>query len=434
MAGLLSYQLTPQANTGQFLGDALSSLGAGLLAYGQGGNARNNAGLIGLQALQDASSKRQDQAYRALQTQSLTQQMALQQQAAERQQQLIDQANQQREAYKGLLGGQPIQGPTQSGAPLNMKSPVNPMLANLPAGVQATLPLMDPEQGTSLIAQLATQKPQAPTTVGGMQYDPAQKKFVPIPGYTEQAQAIAAAGRAPQQLPSDIQEYQYAKSQGYNGSYVDYVKMRGQANQPTFSPVIDTNGNIVGQKDNSSGKVEPYPQGPSKAPTEVQAKSGGFFERMQNSEKIIQNLGNTGTSRTQDMLDQVPIIGNSLISGDKQQLDQAERDFINAQLRQESGAAISPSEFDNARKQYFPQPGDTLQTIQQKQQNRAIAIQAMNKNAGVAYFNQGTGSSPKATSSQATAGAPVSGAKKAPDGNWYIPDPNRPGKYLQVVQ
>ena len=26
----------------------------------------------------------------------------------------------------------------------------------------------------------------------------------------------------------------------------------------------------------------------------------------------------------------------------------------------------------------------------------------------------------------------VSGAKQAPDGNWYVPDPNRPGKYLRV--
>ena len=27
---------------------------------------------------------------------------------------------------------------------------------------------------------------------------------------------------------------------------------------------------------------------------------------------------------------------------------------------------------------------------------------------------------------------PAPGAKQAPDGNWYVPDPTRPGKYLQV--
>ena len=33
-----------------------------------------------------------------------------------------------------------------------------------------------------------------------------------------------------------------------------------------------------------------------------------------------------------------------------------------------------------------------------------------------------------------TPAPPVSGAKQAADGNFYIPDPSRPGKYLQVVQ
>jgi hypothetical protein len=28
--------------------------------------------------------------------------------------------------------------------------------------------------------------------------------------------------------------------------------------------------------------------------------------------------------------------------------------------------------------------------------------------------------------------SPVEGARKAPDGQWYLPDPNRPGKYLRV--
>src|ERR1700744_6595785 len=164
MVGYLTPPGQPQTgfNLGQFGGDALSALGAGLLAYSGGGAARQNAGLVALQALHDAQQGRQEQAYRALQTQSMQQQMALQQQQADRQQQAIDQANQQRQKYLSLLGGQPIQGPTQSGAPLDMKSPVNPVLANLPAGVQATLPLMDPDQGINLLTQLATRKPQIP--------------------------------------------------------------------------------------------------------------------------------------------------------------------------------------------------------------------------------------------------------------------------------
>jgi hypothetical protein len=33
---------------------------------------------------------------------------------------------------------------------------------------------------------------------------------------------------------------------------------------------------------------------------------------------------------------------------------------------------------------------------------------------------------------QQNAAPPVQGARQAPDGNWYVPDPNRPGKYLMV--
>jgi hypothetical protein len=36
------------------------------------------------------------------------------------------------------------------------------------------------------------------------------------------------------------------------------------------------------------------------------------------------------------------------------------------------------------------------------------------------------------TTGKTVAAPPVPGAKQAPDGNFYVPDPNRPGKYLQV--
>jgi hypothetical protein len=57
-------------------------------------------------------------------------------------------------------------------------------------------------------------------------------------------------------------------------------------------------------------------------------------------------------------------------SDEYKQIEQAQRDFVNAVLREESGAAISESEFENAIKQYFPQPGDTAEVVKQKQINR----------------------------------------------------------------
>ena len=54
-------------------------------------------------------------------------------------------------------------------------------------------------------------------------------------------------------------------------------------------------------------------------------------------------------------------------------------------LRRESGAAISPAEFENARRQYLPQPGDTPQTLAQKRQNRLQVGVTLKSEAGRAY-------------------------------------------------
>src|SRR5574340_208746 len=78
------------------------------------------------------------------------------------------------------------------------------------------------------------------------------------------------------------------------------------------------------------------------------------------------------------------LIGNKLLSESGQKAEQAQRDFVNAVLRQESGAVISEPEFRNAQKQYFPQPGDTKGTLQQKRENRARAIHALDVMSGPA--------------------------------------------------
>jgi hypothetical protein len=65
---------------------------------------------------------------------------------------------------------------------------------------------------------------------------------------------------------------------------------------------------------------------------------------------------------------------NAMLSDNSQRAEQAQRDFVNAILRRESGAAVSETEFDNARKQYFPQPGDSRVLKEQKAANRKLAM------------------------------------------------------------
>ena len=68
-----------------------------------------------------------------------------------------------------------------------------------------------------------------------------------------------------------------------------------------------------------------------------------------------------------------------------QQYLAAKMNFITAVLRKESGAAISATEFETEDMKYFPQPGESAATIEQKRLARKTAIDAMKAQSGGAF-------------------------------------------------
>jgi hypothetical protein len=115
-----------------------------------------------------------------------------------------------------------------------------------------------------------------------------------------------------------------------------------------------------------------------------QSKAAGYADRIREALPVIDKFSSAGTDITQKALSSIPG-GNFLVSPEYQQLDQAKRNFVNAILRRESGAVISDSEFANADKQYFPQPGDSQEVLSQKKRNREDAITSLTRSAGPAY-------------------------------------------------
>lgn len=145
--------------------------------------------------------------------------------------------------------------------------------------------------------------------------------------------------------------------------------------------------------------------------TEVQGNAVGFGMRAAKSHDIINDLEARGVktgSLIKQGLESVPLIGgalgmaaNSLVaSPEQQQVEQSQRDFVNALLRKESGASISPTEFENARKQYFAQPGDSPEVLAQKRANRETAIEALRVQAGPGAENIKRGNEEPAKSQQ----------------------------------
>jgi len=124
-----------------------------------------------------------------------------------------------------------------------------------------------------------------------------------------------------------------------------------------------------------------------------QSESGAtmYSGRMRQAENDLRLVEREGTDFMQKIYSNAPFnLGNYLTSPEFKSYDQARRNFVNAVLRRESGAAIAESEFENANLQYFPQPGDTQQVVDQKRRNRELAIRLMEAGAGegTAYARQ----------------------------------------------
>jgi hypothetical protein len=121
--------------------------------------------------------------------------------------------------------------------------------------------------------------------------------------------------------------------------------------------------------------------------TAAQQTALSYAQRVNDSNAIIDEVGGQFTGVGSYLGQYAP---NALKSADRQKFEQAQRNFINAVLRRESGAAIAESEFDSARKQYFPQPGDSIDVLEQKKMNRERTLENLLREGGqnIAVVNQ----------------------------------------------
>lgn len=126
-----------------------------------------------------------------------------------------------------------------------------------------------------------------------------------------------------------------------------------------------------------------------KAPTQAQQTVATYATRLEQANPIIDDLEDYMVNLNPASFEAQQRLPSYLQSNQYKQFDQASRNFINAVLRRESGAVISPSEFDNAYKQYLPRPKDDAATLTNKRKNRDIVYNSFKKAAGSAYSSVG---------------------------------------------
>jgi hypothetical protein len=162
-----------------------------------------------------------------------------------------------------------------------------------------------------------------------------------------------------------------------------------QAGQNALSRQASQGAAPSGYTKNADGSLKPIKGGPAdpdmKPLNEGQANARLYGNRMTTSHNIVNKLETSGKTKYNPLAVKAILTGPGGISdiayaqssADTQSAAQAMRDFINATLRRESGAAISASEYDNAMKQYFPQIGEDKTVTAQKRANRETAIQGI---------------------------------------------------------
>lgn len=123
----------------------------------------------------------------------------------------------------------------------------------------------------------------------------------------------------------------------------------------------------------------------NKPPTASESTALSFYNRAKDAENTIAGLEN--------QISQMGLIGqarlqylpNFLQPETNQLYRQAQREFTEARLRKESGAAIADSEYAKDAMTYFAQPGDTKATLDRKRAARQLIISGLQQQAGRAY-------------------------------------------------
>lgn len=117
--------------------------------------------------------------------------------------------------------------------------------------------------------------------------------------------------------------------------------------------------------------------------TETQGNAAAFGMRAAAANDIIKDLEGHGAplGSVQSFLAKSRVT-NAAAPEWAQKAEQAKLNFMSATLRKESGAVISPTEYETEDRKYFPQPGDSRAVIEQKRAARELAIDAMRVQAG----------------------------------------------------
>jgi hypothetical protein len=223
-------------------------------------------------------------------------------------------------------------------------APVAGRAAGLDLQSLAPLLMASPEGRRTLTDLVNTQKAMRPEMFN-LPSDAIQFERDVLTGQTRE---IARGAPKEKATPGEIQGYNLARSQGYEGSFLDYqtelkkagasstsINMPGEGERK--SAVLANRMNFsVAQMNEAIGKD------PKAAMPNTAAEAARFFTRSD-------------------------FLANKLTPEQRQVVETAQLDVLDSALTLGTGAAYTREQLDSYRRSYFPQLGDEPKTVQMKQ-------------------------------------------------------------------
>jgi hypothetical protein len=183
----------------------------------------------------------------------------------------------------------------------------------------------------------------------------------------------------------DEQAFTLQRDEAANQHDVEMAKLNASLKPTTQNTPTSYDEWILAGGIQGTGKTYAEFLQTSKAPTQAEQTVAEYASRIEQSNPIIEKLQSGILKMNPLVFAAQKNLPNALQTSEMQQYMQSARNFINAKLRRESGAVISPTEFSEAYKQYLPQPGDKQEVLNQKKANRDLVYASLKKAAGAAY-------------------------------------------------
>ena len=199
----------------------------------------------------------------------------------------------------------------------------------------------------------------------------------------------------PPESPTLVKEYEYAVSQGFEGNLTDFVASK-RAPTDTYSPLTREEKIGMGldpdklyQKSALTGRVVGEGGMNISMPTEGERKTGVLASRLEFAQNQINSALNVDPEAespeffpTMFSRAGLDMIATATTSDQRQIVESAQRDMLDAALTLGTGAAYTAEQIEGYRMSYFPQIGDSEQTIKAKRSRLEQLIKTAKQAAG----------------------------------------------------